>query len=115
MEQTNLIMTWEEYKLLLEALSTMYDYTDYKPLNDLYINTFAGKHQLDITPSIFVNLWRKGSLSTDDTLGTITHNCGIGIRFWTWYGGITFMRVLNTKTAEEINKNLSKMGLNPVL
>jgi len=40
---------------------------------------------------------------------------GIGIRFWTWYGGITFMRALNTKTAEEINKNLSKMGLNPVL
>jgi hypothetical protein len=25
------------------------------------------------------------------------------------------MRSLNTKTAEEINKNLSKMGLNPVL
>ncbi len=78
-------------------------------------NTFAGKHQLDITPSIFVNLWQEGSLSTDDILGVITHNCGIGIRFWTWYGGITFMRSLNTKTAEEINKNLSKMGLNPVL
>ena len=82
----------------------------------LYSNKFAGKHQLDITPSIFVNLWHKGvSLGTDDALGTITHSFGIGIRFWTWYGGITFMRVLNTKTAEEINKNLSKMGLNPVL
>jgi hypothetical protein len=40
MEQTNLIMTWEEYKLLLEALSTMHEYTDYKPLNDLYIKLY---------------------------------------------------------------------------
>ena len=46
--------------------------------------SFGDKHQLDITPSIFVNLWDKGSLCTEDTLGTITHSCGIGIRFWTW-------------------------------
>jgi hypothetical protein len=78
-------------------------------------NTYAGKHQLDITPSIFVNLWHKGCLSTDDILGVTIHSCGIGIRFWTWYGSITFMRSLNTKTTEEINKVLASNGMNMVL
>ena len=81
----------------------------------LYSNIFAGKHQLDITPSIFVNLWRKGSLSSIMELGMINHCCGIGIRFWTWYGGITFMRALNTKTAEEINTCPTNKGFHKVL
>jgi hypothetical protein len=40
MEQTKLVMSWEEYKLLLEALSSMCEYTDYKPLNDLYVKLY---------------------------------------------------------------------------
>jgi hypothetical protein len=40
MEQTNLTMTWEEYKLLLDVLKAMYDNTDYKPVNDLYIKLY---------------------------------------------------------------------------
>ena len=40
MEETRLVMTWEEYKLLLDALSSMYEYTDNKPLNDLYVKLY---------------------------------------------------------------------------
>ena len=62
--------------------------------------------QLIIIPTIFINTWHRGVLSSIDELGTISYNCSIGIKFWNWYGTFTFMRVLNTKTTAEINKNL---------
>jgi len=40
MEETRLVMTWEEYKLLLDVLNHVYHQTDYKPLNDLYVKLY---------------------------------------------------------------------------
>lgn len=77
--------------------------------------SFGNKSKIHITPSIFVDLWHKGVLSSLDDLGSISHTCAVGISFWNWYGSFTFMKVLNTKTTEEINKNLKGKGLNLVL
>jgi hypothetical protein len=78
-------------------------------------HSFGDRSEVHITPSIFVDFWNKGGLSSISDLGTITHSCGIGIRFWNWYGTFTFMRALNTKTSEEINKGLLGNGVNKVL
>ncbi len=86
--------------------------THYEREYQMWFNskTYGNKHQVQITPSIIVNLWDKCSLTSIMELGMIAHSCGIGIRFWTWYGDITFMRALNTKTTKEVNKSLEENG-----
>lgn len=72
--------------------------------------SFGDKHQLHITPSIYINLWRKGVLSSLDELGSASYSCAIGIAFLNWNGSFTFMRGLNTKTTKEVNKSLEENG-----
>ena len=97
--------------------STNGETTHYEREYSCWFNSysFGGKHHLHIIPSIYINLWDKGVLSSIDDLGTVSHSCGIGIRFWDWYGDFTFMKSLNTKTTEEINKGLKEKGLGIVL
>jgi hypothetical protein len=84
--------------------------THYEREYSCWFNSYAfgDKYQLHITPSIHIDLWHKGVLSSIDDLGTVSHSCAIGITFWNWNGSFRFMRVLNTKTTEEINKFLEK-------
>ena len=92
--------------------STNGETTYYEREYSCWFSSFSvgDKFQLHITPSIYINLWRKGVLSSLDDLGSISYSCGIGITFLNWNGSFTFMKSLNTKTAEEVNKCLEKNG-----
>ena len=66
-------------------------------------------------PSLYILRWHRGILSSIDDLGAITHSLSIGIEWWNFQYSIMFLKAKNTKTTDQINKDLIAQGLDPVL
>lgn len=66
-------------------------------------------------PSPYIIRWHRGLLSSIDDLGRSSGSLSVGIEWWNFQCSIMFLKVIHTKTTEQINEDLKKEGLNLVL
>lgn len=83
------------------------------------ISLFGYKHmnveKVYPIPSLYILRWHRGVLSSILDLGRSSGSVSIGIEWWNFQCSIMFLKVIHTKTTEQINDDLKKEGLNLVL